>query len=149
MRKGEIKFIAHGERMRGGWVLVRMHTKEKRENWLLIKERDEFAEDDDSLTSRFPNSVSTRRTRTADRKGRAGEGPAKAQKAKLPAFVPPQLCSIAETPPEGEDWIYETQIRRLSPANSPSPAAQAELYTRSGLDWTEKFAAIADDARAA
>ena len=62
-RKGEIKFVAHGERMRGGWVLVRMNTKEKRENWLLIKERDDFAEDDDSLTRRFTKSISSDRSR--------------------------------------------------------------------------------------
>ena len=29
--------------MRGGWALVRMRGGEKRENWLLIKERDDYA----------------------------------------------------------------------------------------------------------
>jgi bifunctional non-homologous end joining protein LigD len=49
-RKGSLKFVLHGRRLRGGWALVRMHPRgddprdegrEKgKDNWLLIKERD-------------------------------------------------------------------------------------------------------------
>jgi bifunctional non-homologous end joining protein LigD len=145
VKKGEIKFFAHGERMRGGWVLVRMHTKEKRENWLLIKERDEFAEDDDSLTSRFPKSVKTSRSQRQIEKGAPPRKRVAPAEAKAPEFAPPQLCSIAEAPPEGDDWIYELKYDgyRLELAVA---VGDARLYTRSGLDWTSKFAAIAGDA---
>jgi bifunctional non-homologous end joining protein LigD len=44
-RKGSLKFVLHGRRLRGGWALVRMRPREPeprgKENWLLIKERDE------------------------------------------------------------------------------------------------------------
>ena len=149
--KGEIKFVAHGERMKGRWVLVRMHTKEKRENWLLIKERDEFAEDDDSLTARFPDSVKTDRTRLQiEKREPAAKPKAKAKakaKAKLPAFVPPQLCSIAEAPPEGDDWIYELKYDgyRLELGVA---GGEAVAYTRSGLDWSRRFPGLTADAAA-
>jgi len=45
-RKGSLKFILHGRKLRGGWALVRMRDRDgerkagRRENWLLIKERD-------------------------------------------------------------------------------------------------------------
>jgi bifunctional non-homologous end joining protein LigD len=45
LRKGELKFTLVGEKLRGGWVLVRMrHDRErgKRNNWLLIKHRDGY-----------------------------------------------------------------------------------------------------------
>jgi bifunctional non-homologous end joining protein LigD len=45
---GDLKFVLDGERLHGGWVLVRMkrdRSSGKRTNWLLIKHRDEFAED--------------------------------------------------------------------------------------------------------
>src|SRR5712671_5857013 len=45
-RKGSLKFTLNGEKLHGKWALVRMGgraAREKRENWLLIKERDEFA----------------------------------------------------------------------------------------------------------
>lgn len=43
-KKGDLKFTLHGERLHGGFVLVRMrHDRNggKRTNWLLIKHRDE------------------------------------------------------------------------------------------------------------
>ena len=40
-KKGHISFMIAGSRMRGHWHLVRMHGQEKRENWLLIKGKDE------------------------------------------------------------------------------------------------------------
>ncbi|MBX3526117.1 MAG: DNA ligase D [Rhodoblastus sp.] len=173
--EGEIKFEAHGARMRGRWVLVRMKTKEKRENWLLIKERDEFVEDDDGLVSRFPDSVKTERSREEIEQGKAWRaqtplppvgrgsrnhavdsstphpnpppqgGREHAGAAPLPAFIPPQLCGQTETPPEGADWLYEMKYDgyRLQLAVAGN---DARLYTRSGLDWSHKFSAIAADA---
>jgi bifunctional non-homologous end joining protein LigD len=44
--KGDFKFALEGERLHGGFVLVRMandRERGKRTNWLLIKHRDEFA----------------------------------------------------------------------------------------------------------
>ena len=45
LEKGELKFVMEGERLHGSWVLVRLRSdgKSKRENWLLIKHRDEAA----------------------------------------------------------------------------------------------------------
>src|SRR3546814_15395888 len=45
--KGRMKFRLRGERLTGEWHLVRMQgksRKERRENWLLLKSRDEAAE---------------------------------------------------------------------------------------------------------
>jgi bifunctional non-homologous end joining protein LigD len=43
-RKGELKFSLAGEKLQGGWVLVRLRRREgkKRNNWLLIKHRDGY-----------------------------------------------------------------------------------------------------------
>lgn len=56
LEKGEIKMVFAGERMKGGYVLVRINNDKfakagssgKRENWLLIKHRDEFAIEGDT-----------------------------------------------------------------------------------------------------
>jgi bifunctional non-homologous end joining protein LigD len=50
IKKGELKFVVEGERLHGGWVLVRIKNRrvgDKKNNWLLIKHRDEFARDED------------------------------------------------------------------------------------------------------
>jgi len=47
-KKGDLKFTLDGEKLHGSWVLVRMRhdrTGGKRTNWLLIKHRDEFAQE--------------------------------------------------------------------------------------------------------
>src|SRR6185312_4634069 len=46
-RKGSLKIELDGEKLHGKWALVRMGGKaaqEKRENWLLIKEKDAVAQ---------------------------------------------------------------------------------------------------------
>ena len=45
LRDGNLKFVMHGTKMKGKWALIRMGGKaaeEKKPNWLLIKEHDEF-----------------------------------------------------------------------------------------------------------
>ena len=51
LRKGDLKFTLEGERLKGSWVLVRMRSdkfKSKRQNWLLIKHKDDFAVEGDA-----------------------------------------------------------------------------------------------------
>jgi bifunctional non-homologous end joining protein LigD len=43
LKKGHLSFTLHGERLKGGWDLIRMRGDEKRENWLLIKRADKQA----------------------------------------------------------------------------------------------------------
>jgi bifunctional non-homologous end joining protein LigD len=40
LKKGHLSFVLHGERLKGGWDLIRMRGDGKRENWLLIKRKD-------------------------------------------------------------------------------------------------------------
>jgi bifunctional non-homologous end joining protein LigD len=61
--KGDFKFVLHGKRLRGSWVLVRTRRGEKgRSQWLLIKHRDEYAEPDSDVTAEHQTSVATGRT---------------------------------------------------------------------------------------
>src|SRR5262249_26031484 len=45
-KKGHLKFRLHGEKLTGGWNLVRIRGRwgDSADNWLLIKEKDEAAE---------------------------------------------------------------------------------------------------------
>ena len=66
LRAGSLKFILRGEKMKGKWALIRMGGKaanERKPNWLLIKEHDQFerTSDERSVTEAEPNSVVTKR----------------------------------------------------------------------------------------
>jgi bifunctional non-homologous end joining protein LigD len=62
--------------------------------------------------------------------------------SRMPGFVQPQLCRLVDQPPSGADWAHEVKFdgyrMQLRVENG-----EAGLLTRKGLDWTEKFAAIA------
>jgi bifunctional non-homologous end joining protein LigD len=66
LKKGHLEFELHGQKLKGRWHLVRMHSKpgEKRENWLLIKGDDEFARsaDEADILEERPESINTGRT---------------------------------------------------------------------------------------
>jgi bifunctional non-homologous end joining protein LigD len=52
LANGELKFVLHGQKLRGSWVLVRTRNS----NWLLIKHRDAYASKED-ITTLKPRSV--------------------------------------------------------------------------------------------
>ncbi len=67
LRTGSLKFILHGEKLKGKWALIRMggkYANESKPNWLLIKEHDDFERksDDPAITEAEPNSVITGRS---------------------------------------------------------------------------------------
>jgi bifunctional non-homologous end joining protein LigD len=63
LQKGEIKFVLHGTKLQGSWVLVRSRGFGKnplRSAWLLIKHRDQYASARD-VTQDEPRSVASQR----------------------------------------------------------------------------------------
>ena len=59
--RGDLKFVLRGERLRGGWVLVRM-KRPGRPQWLLIKHRDDLATSERDVVEDTTTSVATGRT---------------------------------------------------------------------------------------
>jgi bifunctional non-homologous end joining protein LigD len=205
---GKLKFHLHGEKLHGGWTLVRSHMRGSgdKEQWLLIKERDEEARDesDYDVLKKLPGSVladgaskasSTKQSKAATstkattktaaktaakttRDSKAGSKPAKsassrradpkrpdlvatrsaqslrelaaspsiegAVKAALPTSIKPQLATLVDTAPPGDDWLYEIKfdgyrvLARIGHASKAKGGA-VSILTRNGNDWTEKF----------
>ncbi|MEO8875177.1 MAG: non-homologous end-joining DNA ligase, partial [Polyangiaceae bacterium] len=122
LKKGHLKFTLEGDRLHGGFALIRMHPRGKdkdngKNNWLLIKEQDQAA-----------------------KKGAAAEvaeaaAPPSAKKIEL------QLATLQSEIPLHDAWIYEMKLdgyralTRLDDGN-------AHVYSRSGLDWSHRFPAI-------
>jgi bifunctional non-homologous end joining protein LigD len=62
LKKGELKLTLEGEKLRGGWVLVRTKPREgsTKPAWLLIKHRDDWVSTED-IAELAPRSVVTKR----------------------------------------------------------------------------------------
>ncbi|RKT27321.1 bifunctional non-homologous end joining protein LigD [Paraburkholderia sp. RAU2J] len=249
---GKLKFQLHGEKLRGGWTLVRSHMRGSgdKEQWLLIKERDDEARDESEydVLKKRPGSVlggGSAAGSGANSKGAAGktaskgkgktasgrasktapvsegeianETPGKgkkrkdasstatepamasttntppsrtspgavkavarsntrsatssradpkrpdivstrtgeslrelaaspsiegAVKARLPATFKPQLATLVDAAPPGDDWAYEIKFdgyRVLARIERSVKGGAVKVFTRAGNDWTAKF----------
>ena len=65
--------------------------------------------------------------------------------AKVPNFVEPQLAKLVDRPPEGSRWAHEVKLDGYR-AQVRVSDGDSKIRTRTGLDWTDRFAAIAKDA---
>ena len=76
---------------------------------------------------------------------------AKAPKAKkvsaMPDFVAPQLCASVDRPPDADGWAHEIKFDGYR-VQLRAEQGEARLKTRKGLDWTDKFKAIAKEGHA-
>lgn len=137
LRKGELKFILNGRRMKGKWALIRLKGKagETKDNWLLLKEKDEYTQTSDGI-SEFNTSIRTGRTMEEIEKGEE-------KKYTLNPFdkIDVQLAKLVTKVPEDDDWIYEMKydgyrIVAFVEENN------ARLITRNGNDYQRQFQEI-------
>ncbi|SEI44671.1 DNA ligase D [Paraburkholderia diazotrophica] len=196
---GKLKFHLDGEKLHGGWTLVRSHMQGSggKEQWLLIKECDDEARSEaefdvleamqGSVISDAPGArggadgsdrsaagkwktraqranVSTRPAKAATprrAKGTADGHPdivatrsaeslrelaghpsiEGAVEAKMPATLKPQLATLVDTAPAGDDWVYEIKFdgyRALARIDHHAKEP-VKVFTRAGNDWTAKF----------
>ncbi len=168
---GKLKFRINGSRLHGLWILLRLKGDRGRprgdrpaDNWLLFKERDAFAEPNgEPITGRATTSVRSGRTMEEIAAGhvewtrtgpRIKEGVApppetgrrapagKAAPAKtFPAFVPPQMATLVDAPPSGPGWLHEIKYDGYR-ALAAISGGEVRIYTRTGLDWTDRFGAL-------
>jgi bifunctional non-homologous end joining protein LigD len=80
--------------------------------------------------------------KTAAKKKRASGKKA----SKLPKFVEPELTKLVEHPPSGNGWAHEIKFDGYR-VQARVEDGKAVLNTRKGLDWTERFPAIAKAAQ--
>ena len=138
LRQGSMKFVLKGRRLKGKWALVRMKAKagETKDNWLLLKEKDEYAQTTDGI-SEFTTSIRTGRTMEEIEKGED-------EKITRNPFnkADVQLAKLVNTVPEGDDWLYELKYdgyRILAYLEGSG----ARLMTRNGSDYTNRFQSVA------
>ncbi|AZE61043.1 MULTISPECIES: DNA ligase D [Pseudomonas] len=140
---GKLKFTLVGEKLSGDWALVRTRLKGSgdKEQWLLIKEKDQQARpaSDYDIVQAQPDSVlsdaSVGKAKAAS-KARKAAKPKKAT-AALPEQFSPQLATLVDRAPAG-DWLYEIKFdgyRMLARIRD----GEVRLFTRNGNDWTERL----------
>jgi bifunctional non-homologous end joining protein LigD len=60
----------------------------------------------------------------------------------LPRWIQPQLTKLTDTPPDGSGWLHEIKFDGYR-LHARLDHGAVRLLTRTGLDWTHKYPAIA------
>ncbi|MEO7294519.1 MAG: DNA ligase D, partial [Candidatus Limnocylindria bacterium] len=160
LRKGEIKFVLHGAKVRGRLTIVRTDNRgggdEDRERWLLIHKRDETAVDGWDAED-HPHSVKTGRTNDEVRDGALerfhADAPrpvgdidlSAARDERMPDFVEPMRATLADAPFSDPDWLFEIKwdgYRVLSVVRD----GRARIWTRNQQDAARYFPDLAGPA---
>lgn len=164
LAKGHLRFELFGKKLRGGWHLVRSDRQAGQPQWLLFKDKDEYAgkiEADDLLAdvTAPPKDDAERAGSGKARKKKLSEVPVAkssrrglaAQAAKLPkarkatlsgqAFEL-QLAKLGDAPPQGEPWIHEIKWDGYR-LGITVVKGKARLWSRNALEWTGKVPEIA------
>lgn len=139
LKKGQLKFRLQGKKLQGAWMLVQIRGREnEKDNWLLIKERDDHArlETEFNVLTAFPDSVV--------KPSGSIRMPAGGKLGTLPLSLEPQLATLVDRPPVAGDWLYEIKFdgyRILTRIDQ----GDVRLFTRNGLDWTDKLKSLAKE----
>jgi bifunctional non-homologous end joining protein LigD len=181
MNAGKLHVTLDGEKLHGSWLLIRLSRGSGgKPQWLLRKQRDEFAKasSEYDIREKEAHSVASDRTMeqiadNADRTWKSGRAtktrkrtaapkskPARAKSstkstldpasidgataAPIPKDLEPQLATLVDDPPTGDNWTHEVKFdgyRILAHINKGA----VRLITRGGKDWTAKLGKLKDE----
>ncbi len=119
IKKGHLKFVLNGKKLKGAWSLVR--TDEK--NWIAVKIDDEFAKNSTKKDGEKANKTSLKKLKNPFKE------------------CAPQLATLSHSLPKGKDWLFEIKYdgyRVLAFIEN----GKVKMLTRNGKDYTKKFPVI-------
>lgn len=147
VRQGHLSIVFAGEKLTGHWILVRTGKAAEKEQWLLIKGKENdwqisAADDDRSvLSGRSLNEIAAT--------GENQENPSDAPSAPtdLPpakaAFISPMKPHLAAHLPRHGKWIYEIKFDGYRVVAVKS-AGETRLFSRNHIDVSNDFPAVQD-----
>ncbi|MDD4858755.1 MAG: DNA ligase D [Dehalococcoidales bacterium] len=149
LAQGKISFLLRGQKLRGSWTLVKM--KNQPNNWLLIKHKDNSANDSRNV---LEDGISVQSGMTIEDL-KAGKQPPsranarfslaslpKAKQASFPATNHPMLAGSADAPFTSPEWLFEPKLdgyRIIAVGNN----GKVRLLSRNSVDVTAKYKDVA------
>lgn len=131
LKKGHIEFKLKGKKLHGQWMLIRTQRPSgNKPQWLLMKRTDEYVVPEKMVSAKVAKSEAHAIAETERVK-------------RLPKFISPQLAQLVSDPPQGGQWIHETKFDGYR-TQAHIEKEKVTLYTRRGLDWTEKYPTISE-----
>lgn len=162
-QKGHLTFELKGERLKGGWSLIRTQSGDgEKSQWLLIKRKDSEAaakaimeaHKKSVLSGRSMEAIQAGKDRDwtgrdvslkpatkQSRNGKLTPPIPKARKAAMPRELHPKKATLSERVPAADGWYHEEKFDGYRILAFIQDGA-IRLITRNGNDWTAKFATV-------
>jgi bifunctional non-homologous end joining protein LigD len=159
LRRGELKFVLDGKKLRGSFVLVKLRNSDPaKPQWLLIKHREEGAQPADPVPvvtagdsggksrrkpAAAPPESSSEQNRTGASRKIKIRMPTGARVAPMPTFIPPALATLIEKPFSDPDWLFEIKwdgVRAVARIRDGS----VQLWSRSQREITGEYPELSD-----
>jgi bifunctional non-homologous end joining protein LigD len=134
LKKGDLKVVFAGERMKGGWALVRMkwdRERGKRNNWLLIKHHDGYEKegDEDAFLEKNDTSIASGRTMEQIAAGK-GRRPSPFMTAIRRAADAVWQSNRGSSPEDSAEQVaVENDAPKAGAADRPRPLAHGKTAT--------------------
>ena len=120
LESGHLKVVLNGEKLKGAWSLVNI----KENNWIIVKSKDEYA----TLNENSKENNKKLKTKNPFSK------------------CDVELATLTNEIPKGKDWIFEIKYDGYR-AVSYVENGKVKIFSRNGLDYTQKFNSIAKSLR--
>jgi len=154
LERGELKFRLHGKKLNGSFVLVKLKHSRAKNEWLLIKHRDEYADPLWNVEEHGESVVSGRPLPKTQKEKRSDQdstplNPAElpgAVRAPMPREVSVTLAKLADKPFSDPSWLFEIKwdgIRTVAFVDN----GDVRLFSRSKREVTAEFPEFQDLAR--
>jgi bifunctional non-homologous end joining protein LigD len=161
LRKGDLKFILEGEKLRGEFALVKTGKDDK--SWLLLKKKDRYTTAGDILTkNRSVVSHKTLEEELEDVTQKSfrqkkvhqirlhetieSDGLHDAPLAPMPHKVAPMLADTAREPFNDPGWLFEVKWDGYR-AVAEIREGGVSLYSRNGISFEKKFFPVVESLR--
>lgn len=159
LKKGSVKVVLKGRKLKGEFALVKMKTADSDNAWLLLKHDDQYAVHEDySSEAHTPKNSPINKARAGKSspvKKKAAKPAPTAAKATLPApepmrgvthtklktFIHPMLARETDTPFSDDGWLYEIKwdgYRAIA-----ETGRSLRFYSRNGISFPDKYPVLA------
>jgi bifunctional non-homologous end joining protein LigD len=155
IKKGKIKFILHGHKLKGEFTLIKIRARagESGEPWLLVKDKDRYVDPKWSVDD-HPKSVKSRKTIEGIAHSRSvkkwisppkkGKSQRSLKAVKLPIISGIQLATAVDAPFDDNEWLYEIKWDGFRALATIESDGTVKLTSRNAKDLLAKFPELAD-----
>ncbi|HMS33686.1 MAG TPA: DNA ligase D [Ignavibacteria bacterium] len=143
LNKGDLKIILNGHYLKGAFALVRMKD-EKEKNWLLIKKKDRYAEDNFDIKNLIPLKIYKKGSDEKQNKKKTKnteESDSDILEKEWEILKKPMLAKLTDKAFDDPEWIYEIKYDGYR-AVTKIQDGRVEMLSRNGNNFNTTYPTI-------